>query len=108
MAKLRVGPAVLKRLTDYRHLYAVKASGEIRYPNWQFRDDPAKPLMPGISKLATAFIKGRCSLGFIVGLMKTPQSHLLLDDEATTPIEWLRRGGDPEAVLAAIEAETWR
>lgn len=108
MAKLRVGPAALKRLTIYSHLHAIQEGSELRYPNWQFRDDPAKPLMPGISKLATAFLKGKRSLAFVVGFMRTPQSNLVLDDEPAKPTEWLLRGGDPEAIVEILEAETWR
>lgn len=82
-------------------LYAFKVGGKRRYPIWQFTDDPAQPVLPGLAKLVEAFPDDWHPAG-ILGFMTTPQSSARIDGVRVTPVAWLLRGGDPQVLTAIL------
>ncbi|MGO4689466.1 hypothetical protein [Glaciibacter sp. 2TAF33] len=84
------------------NLYAFIAGGKRRYPLWQFTDDPAQPVLPGLATIVEAF--GDKHPASIKGFMSTPQEDLLVDGERLTPPEWLLQGGDPEALVDILDS----
>jgi hypothetical protein len=84
-------------------LYAFIAGGKRRYPSWQFTDDPAQPVLPGLATVIKAFPHDKHPAS-IQGFMSTPQSSLRVDGERMTPPEWLLHGSDPQAVVNILDS----
>jgi hypothetical protein len=82
-------------------LYGFLVGGKRRYPLWQFTDDPAAPVVPGLAVIAAALPEG-AHPATIAGFMQTPQAELLASGAQLTPIEWLRNGGDPHAAAGLL------
>lgn len=79
-------------------LYAFLVGGKLRYPSWQFTNDPAQPVLPGLATVVKAFPHDKHPAS-IQGFMATPQSSLRVDGGRLTPPERLLQGGDPQAVV---------
>ncbi len=107
MTRLQVGPATLHRMNGDGRLHAVQIEGATRYPTWQFTDEPARPLVPGISTVVASFPSG-WALASVVGFMATPQEELELDGVQQTPVQWLFQGGEPERVALILDSISWR
>jgi hypothetical protein len=84
-------------------LYAVKISGRLRFPTWQL-GSPGR-LLPGLPELI-AVISPRWNWQSAAGFMATRQSKLVAEGRKT-PVEWLRDGGDVNAVKEIVEASDW-
>lgn len=84
-------------------LYAFMAGGNRRYPAWQFTGDPAQPVLPGLAAVVSAF-PDDLHPATIQGFMTTRQSELSAGGEAMTPVEWLRHGGDTQAVVDILDS----
>lgn len=83
-------------------LYAFKIGGKRRYPIWQFTDDPAQPVVPGLATLAKAFPDDWHPAG-ILAFMSTPQRSARIDGAPVTPIQWLLHGGDPQVLTDILD-----
>jgi hypothetical protein len=84
-------------------LYSFMAGGKRRYPFWQFTNDPAQPLLPGLVILVKG-LPDDMHPASIQGFMSTPQEDLLVDGERVTPVEWLLHGGDPQALVDILDS----
>lgn len=96
--------AAVRRLTDDGLLYTFLAHGQERYPTWQFTEDPAAPLLPDLEHLIAAFPAGM-GASTIRGFMSTPQRGARINGVPMTPVEWLRRAGEP-ATLRPCETSS--
>jgi hypothetical protein len=91
------GSRVRHRVRD-RALYAFKIGGGLRLPTWQFqRHDP----IPGLRAVLAALPADLHPLE-VSGFMTTRDADLAVDDEPTSPREWLIGGGDVRAVVELI------
>lgn len=79
---------------------------ELRYPAWQFTEDPAMPVLPGLVRLTPAWGDQKHP-STILGFMYNADLEIEGTDESFTPIEWLAIGGDVQVVLDYLEAASW-
>jgi hypothetical protein len=100
--RLGIDASRVRRRQAEGSLYSFKAGGKRRYPLWQFTDDPAQPVLPGLATVSKAF-QDRHPAG-IQGFMSTQQESLRLDGECVTPPQWLLAGGDPQAVVNILDS----
>jgi hypothetical protein len=85
------------------NLYSFLVGGKRRYPIWQFTDDPAQPVLPGLAAVVRAFPEDKHPAS-IQGFMATQQESLRVEGESVTPPEWLLQGGDPKAVVDILDS----
>lgn len=86
---------------------AFVSDGELRYPAWQFTEDPAQPVLPGMARLTPAWGDEKHP-ATILGFMYNACLEVPGTDDTFTPIEWLTLGGDVQVVLDQLEAASWR
>ena len=98
---LSIDAARVRRRQAKSDLYAFLAGGRRRYPLWQFTGDPARPVLPGLAALVHG-IPADMHPASVQGFMTTPQEDLRVDGERMTPVDWLLRGGDAEALVAIL------
>jgi hypothetical protein len=91
----------LKRLREAQYLHAIEHDGELRYPEWQFSNEPNRPVVPGIDTV-TAAIPENWTLATINAFMEAPQPTLSIDGLPQTPAQWLDGGGDPTKVAEIL------
>ncbi len=53
--RLGIGIAKLRWMLSVGDLFAFVADGVLRFPLWQFTDDPLQPVVPHLSRLVEAF-----------------------------------------------------
>ncbi|MGI8680001.1 MAG: hypothetical protein ACR2LX_15230 [Jatrophihabitans sp.] len=82
------GSRVRHRVRD-RALYAFKIGGALRLPTWQFHRHDA---LPGLRTLLAALPADLHPLE-VAGFMTGPDADLAVDDEPTSPRDWLLGGG---------------
>lgn len=87
-------------------LYAIEISDRLRFPAWQFNVGSPEKLIPGLTEILDV-VTPRWSWQSVAAFMSTPQSSLVAEGRQT-PVEWLRDGGDVNAVKQIIETNDWR
>ena len=103
MAKrLGLDLAEVRRRTAEGQLYAFTAQDEMRYPTWQFSDDPTAPVLPGRVTVIAAFPAGMHP-ATIREFMGTPQRLTVVDGVRVTPVDWLQRAGDPWVLVGILD-----
>lgn len=97
---LGIEESSVRHRKDKGLLYSFKTDQALHYSTWQFvdNDDPKRRTLPGLSAVVKA-IPDTMHPASVLGFMTTPQSDLLVDDEAVTPVEWLKGGGDVQEVV---------
>lgn len=100
--KLRIDASRVRHRQAKGSLYAFMVGRKRRYPTWQFTDNPAQPVLPGLASVVTAFQDKHPAS--IQGFMSTPQASLLVDGKRMTPPEWLLHGGEPQAVVNILDS----
>lgn len=97
------GSRVRHRVRD-RALYAFKIGAGLRLPVWQFERHES---IPGLRALLAELPPDMHPLE-VAGFMTTPDADLSVDDEPTSPREWLIGGGDVSAVVDIVkQLDTW-
>lgn len=86
-------------------LYAVQISGQFRFSAWQLSVSHEDKLLPGLAELIDV-VAPRWSWQSVTAFMTSPQADLIIEGRQT-PAEWLRRGGNINAVRAIAESEDW-
>ncbi|WP_144803662.1 hypothetical protein [Curtobacterium sp. BH-2-1-1] len=104
---LGISEAQLHALLAAGEVVAFVCDGELRYPAWQFTDDPAQPVFPGLARLTPAWGDEKHPAS-ILGFMYNACLEVPGTDDTFTPIEWLTLGGDVQVVLDHLEAASWR
>lgn len=100
--RLGIGLAKLRWMLSVGDLFAFVADDELRFPAWQFTDDPAHPVLPHLSRLVEAFGDG-LQPASILGFMTTPHGVTRIEGQVATPIEWLEAGGDVEDLVTMLD-----
>ena len=88
-----------------RRLYAVEIADQLRFPTWQFMLSRGQKLIPGLPRLIDEFGDQR-SWQSVAAFMRTPQEDLVVE-APQTPTDWVRRGGDIEALCSLIASTGW-
>ncbi|MGM1063906.1 DNA-binding protein [Saccharothrix sp. Mg75] len=94
--QLGVDTSRIRHRLGVGRLVGWKDRGSWRLPAWQFAGDG---VLPGLEAVLAAVPADQPAL-VVAGFMTTPQEDLLVDDEPTSPREWLLAGGDPRRVTA--------
>lgn len=99
-ALLGIEESSVRHRKDKGLLYSFKTDRSLRYPTWQFieSDDPKRRTLPNLSAVVKA-IPDTMHPASVLGFMTTPQADLMVEDEAVTPVEWLKGGGDVQEVV---------
>ncbi|WP_412873663.1 hypothetical protein ACL00U_16770 [Curtobacterium poinsettiae] len=103
---LGISDAELHALLVAGEVTAFVCHGQLRYPAWQFTDDPATPVLPGLARLTPAWGEQKHP-STILGYMYHADLEIEGTDESFTPVEWLTIGGDVQVVLDHLEAASW-
>lgn len=104
---LGISEAQLHALLAAGDVVAFVSDGELRYPAWQFTDDPAQLVLPGMARLTPSWGDEKHP-ATILGFMYNACLEISGTDDTFTPIEWLSLGGDVQVVLDQLEAASWR
>lgn len=96
-------PSRIRQLLGMRRIYGFKSAGEWRLPVWQFaeRSQDAWTMIPGLAETLEVLDPDLSPLTVTGFFVRSPQPELV--DPVVgplTPRDWLRRGGDPSAVVA--------
>ena len=86
-------------------LYAIKISGQLRFPAWQFNVGSPEKLIPRLTELI-AVVSSRWDWQSTAAFLATPQSSLVAEGRKT-PIDWLRDGGDIQLIRNIVESNGW-
>lgn len=94
-------------LTDlaFGDLFAFVCDGELRFPAWQFTDDPEHPALDHLSWMAAGL--GAMHPALILGFMTTLHSDTLIGGRPATPVEWLTTRRDVQPLLDLLEKRLW-
>ncbi len=92
------GSRVRHRVRD-RALYAFKIGGGLRLPTWQFHRHGS---LPGLRTLLAALPADLHPLE-VAGFMTGPDTDLTVEDEPTSPRDWLLEGGDVRVIVELLE-----
>ena len=84
-------------------LHAFWVDEVARLPAWQFTDDAERRVLPGLTTVVHALPVDMCPAS-VLGVMTTAQEDLVDGGAPVTPVEWLRGGGDPQAVVDLLES----
>ena len=103
---LGISEAELYTLLAAGEVTAFVCDGELRYPAWQFSDDPTMSVLPGLARLTLAWGEQKHP-STILGFMYNAELEIEGTDESFTPVEWLTIGGDVQVVLDHLEAASW-
>ncbi|WIB00355.1 hypothetical protein [Curtobacterium sp. MCBA15_012] len=92
-------------LTDlaFGDLFAFVCDNELRFPAWQFTDDPAHPVLDHLSWLAAAFDDAMYPAS-ILCFMTTPHADTPIAGQPVTPVEWLTAHRDVQPLLQLLRA----
>ena len=104
---LGISEAQLHALLAAGDVVAFVFDGELWYPAWQFTEDPAQPVLPGLARLTPAWGDEKHP-ATILGFMHNACLEIAGSDDTFTPIEWLTLGGDVQVVIDQLEADGWR
>ena len=86
-------------------LYAIKISGQLRFPAWQFNVGSPEKLIPRLTELIEV-VSSRWDWQSTAAFLATPQSSLVAEGRKT-PIDWLRDGGDIQLIRNIVESNGW-
>jgi len=103
MARLNIGAMMLRRLRKGGFLIGFETDNGVRYPLWQFSDEPGRAVIPGISAVVSA-MPPTWSILNLLTFMLTRQRALETRGEHVTPVQWLVLGEDPERVSALLSS----
>jgi len=96
--------ALHQKVARHAILACPLADGGNVYPAWQFLENGAT--IPALGEVLTVLSEGTDDAWMIALWMQAPNHHL----GSHRPSEWLRKGGDPQRVLAKARdtAARWR
>ena len=88
-------------------LLAFVCDDELRFPAWQFTDDPNHPVLDHLSALVGAFDDDMHPTS-ILGFMTTPHPYTRIQGVPATPVEWLTAGRQVQPLLELLETRRFR
>lgn len=83
-------------------LFAFVCDDELRFPAWQFTNEPNKPLLEHPTTLAAAFDDDMHPTS-ILGFMTTPHPYTRIDGVPATPVDWLTAGRRVQPLLELLK-----
>lgn len=101
--KLGIKDSSVRHRALSKTLYSFQIGRKLRYPTWQFTNDPNQPVLPHLRELVEA-LPTDMHAASVQGFMTTPQVDLPMDDEPTTPIAWLQIGNDVQDVIDILDS----
>lgn len=104
---LDAGTARVLTNLAFGDLFAFVCDDELRFPAWQFTDDPNHPVLDHLSTLVGAFDDDMHPTS-ILGFMTTPHPYTLIHGDPATPIEWLTAGRRVRPLLELLETRRLR
>ncbi|PYY32473.1 antitoxin VbhA family protein, partial [Curtobacterium sp. MCBD17_030] len=112
-AALQISSDEVVELFDSCRLLSFDLEGEERIPDWQILA-PALPefgdrsvLLPGLEVLYAAAPQPLLDAAAMTEFMTTPCTHLTVDADALTPLQWIREGRPLETVIALFRGREW-
>ena len=112
-AALQISIDEVGELFGSNRLLSFDLEGEERIPDWQILA-PALPefgdpfsLLPGLGVLYAAAPQPLLDAAAMTEFMTTPHTHLVVDDQPFTPLQWLREGRPLATVIALFRRRTW-
>jgi hypothetical protein len=90
-----------------RTLWAIQDRGGWVFPALQFEDVAGRRGQIRHLDQVLRALPARLHPVAIAGLLTTPQPHLRVGHQTVSPLEWLRSGGDLDAVLRVVDAADW-
>ncbi|MFJ7288627.1 hypothetical protein ACIQUC_09950 [Curtobacterium sp. NPDC098951] len=113
-AALQISIDDVGELFGSNRLLSFDLAGEERIPDWQLVK-PALPefgdpssLLPGLDVLLAAAPQPLLDAAAMTELMTTPRAFLTVDDEALTPLTWIRQGRPLATIVALFRGRQWR
>lgn len=94
--RLGVTRARVRQRASERTLLAIREGDEWRFPRAQFADGAPVRGLPAVSLALPADLHPVAVWSFL----NDPSPDLTVDDRPSSPLDWLRSGGSPEAVAA--------
>lgn len=94
---LAVDDTNVSRRAKKGQLYAIYRDGRPRFPRWQFRGGSA---LPGLTPIVACLDRLELDPVSVATFMARPNDEL----EDHRPVDYLAAGGDPEAVIALLDA----
>lgn len=92
--RLSVDTSRIRHRIAAGHLVGWKDRGGWRMPAWQFTESG---VLPGLETVLPEIPSDQPAL-VVAAFMTTPQDDLLIEDQASTPRQWLLARGDPAKV----------
>jgi excisionase family DNA binding protein len=89
--RLRVDQSRVRQLLAAGSLYGIKVHGEWRLPRFQFTP---RGTVTGIQEVLREVPRDLHPVE-VLGWLRNPDPDLEMGDQAVSPLEWLRSGGDP-------------
>lgn len=112
-AALQISTDKVGELFGSNRLLSFDLEGEERIPDWQIIA-PALPefgdpfsLLPGLDVLYAAAPQPLLDAAAMAEFMTTPRTHLVVDDQPSTPLQWLREGRPLATVIGLFRGRTW-
>ncbi|PYY31524.1 antitoxin VbhA family protein, partial [Curtobacterium sp. MCBD17_030] len=112
-AALQISIHEVGELFGSNRLLSFDLEGEERIPDWQILA-PALPefgdpsaLLPGLEVLYAAAPQPLLDAAAMTEIMTTPCTHLIVENHALTPLQWLREGRPLETVIALFRGREW-
>jgi hypothetical protein len=94
--RLGVTRARVRQRASERTLLAIREGDEWRFPRAQFADGAPVRGLPAVSLALPVDLHPVAVWSFL----NDPSPDLTVDDRPSSPLDWLRSGGSPEAVAA--------
>ncbi|TCL88756.1 prevent-host-death family protein [Curtobacterium sp. PhB142] len=96
---LRQPVDAVRQAAHVGRLYAFTIGGRAHFPRWQFHGPAVLPWL----NVIVAAAGGPAAVAMLQTFMTTPSDHLLADNRAQTPRDWLRSGRSVAPVIALLE-----
>jgi hypothetical protein len=107
---LRISESRVRHRRTARTLWAVRGQRRWVFPALQFDTDTTtgRPIrqVRGLDHVLPALPTDLHAVS-VAGFLQTPQIDLQMNHQPQSPLEWLRKGGDVQSVLAIVEAANW-
>lgn len=108
-AALGVNESRIRQRRLDHSLWAIDVDNQWLFPVMQFEENnrgPGRRQIRGLDQVFKALPHDLHPVA-VAGFLTTPQPNLLLEGNPTSPVIWLRSGGDITAVLDLIETARW-
>ena len=107
---LRISESRVRHRRTARTLWAVRRQRTWVFPALQFDTDmtTGRPIrqVRGLDQVLPA-LPPDLHVVAVAGFLQTSQIDIQMNHQPQSPLDWLRKGGDVQSVLAIVEAANW-